>query len=677
MTIKNKKTAGVRRPTMSWQKILFCLSVFCLSIVGSAQTDPQVKTAEEDSVFVNKLIQKSKEYFTDSPAKAIALATQAKTIAEKIHFEKGQAYALKNIGITYYFQGKYLEALDYYQQSLKFFKEINDNIGIANMYNNIGVVYYDQSDDVKALENYLQSLKFAELSGDKLRILSALNNVGGVYTNKPATYDKALQYYLMALPVCEQLGKKDELGAISVNIGFIYAEKHDDAKAMIYFNKALKNYGNSEGSLNAYNAMGKLYTSEGKFDKALQNHNQALALAEKLNLKLSIVKSLMGLGNVYVKKGEYKNAIVYYKKAEVPALDIRANLELKELYQQMSMSYANSADYGNAFKYQSLFSNIKDTLYNIDNDKKLGSLQFDFDLQKKQGEINLLTKDKALNELQIKRQKFARNAFAGGLTLVFLIAILIFRNYREKVKTNRILDQQKIQIEHLLLNILPSEVAKELQVNGQATPRNYESVAVMFTDFKSFTTHADKLTPQELVQELNKCFIAFDNIIEKYNLEKIKTIGDSYMCAGGIPTPGEQPAYNMIKASLEIQDYIIQNNMRRIEVGQEPWDLRIGIHVGPVVAGVVGKKKYAYDIWGSTVNIASRMESNGAPGQVNISADTYEMVKNEFTCSYRGKIYAKNVGEIDMYFVERETGPIINIPHENISSAENAAPLLN
>ena len=330
---------------------------------------------------------------------------------------------------------------------------------------------------------------------------------------------------------------------------------------------------------------------------------------------------------------------------------------MKDIYQGMAVAYAKTADYKKAFKYQTLYADVKDTLYNIETDKKLGKLQFEFDLQKKQGEINLLTKDKALQEADLRRQKLVKNAFAAGLGLVFLIALLIFRNYREKVKTNKILDQQKDEIEHLLLNILPAEVAKELQLNGQATPRNFESVSVMFTDFKSFTVIADKMTPQDLVEELNKCFIAFDHIIGKYNLEKIKTIGDAYMCAGGIPSPDNRHAYNMVRASLEIQEYIIENNKRKLEAGLEAWDLRLGLHVGPIVAGVVGKRKYAYDIWGSTVNIASRMESNGEPGRVNISATTYELIKDEFECSYRGKIYAKNVGDIDMYFVEREIAP--------------------
>ena len=145
-------------------------------------------------------------------------------------------------------------------------------------------------------------------------------------------------------------------------------------------------------------------------------------------------------------------------------------LNLKDIYEGLSKSYANSGDYRNAFKYQSLFSNFKDTMYNIANDKKLGSLQFDFDLQKKEGQISLLTKDKALQDAELRSQKLAKNAFAAGLGLVMLIAVLIFRNYREKVKTNKILDYQKVQIENLLLNILPAEVAKELQLYGQASP---------------------------------------------------------------------------------------------------------------------------------------------------------------------------------------------------------------
>ena len=657
---------------MKLKRIFFCIYIFSVSLYGLTQTKAQGTAGEGDTLLVNTLLQQSREYFTNDPEKAISLAIQAKNFAEKIKFPRGEAYALKNIGIVYYFQGKHLEALDNYTQSLKMFEAIKDNSGIANLYSNIGVVYYDRGDDAKALENYLQSLKFSELAGDKFRILIALNNVGGVYYMKPSTYDKALEYYLKAMQLSEELNKKEELGAICVNIGKIYFDKNEDEKALFYFNKSLKAYGNSEGSLNAYNGLGKLYKKESKYDLASQSHNQALAIAEKLNNKISIVQSLMGVGNVYKDQGNNRAALLFFKKAEIPALEIQANHEIKDLYQEMASAYAKTGDYSNAFKYQTLFSNIKDTLYNIDTDKKLGTLQFDFDLQKKQSEINLLTKDNALNELELKRQKFAKTALGSGLVLVFFITLLIFRNYRNKVKVNKILDSQKVQIENLLLNILPAEVAAELQSKGQATPQYYDSASVLFSDFVGFTRIADKLSPQEVVAELSECFMAFDEIMEKYKLEKIKTIGDSYMCAGGIPVKNDDHPISIVKASLEIQQYMRSKNDKRRMMGQSPWELRIGIHTGPVVAGVVGKNKYAYDIWGSTVNIASRMESNGEPGKVNISSATYDLINEKYNCIYRGKIFAKNVGEIDMYFVDHEKAEVTD--YENKLSIVSKQP---
>lgn len=213
---------------------------------------------------------------------------------------------------------------------------------------------------------------------------------------------------------------------------------------------------------------------------------------------------------------------------------------------------------------------------------------------------------------------------------------------------------QKVEIEKLLLNILPSETAQELKEKGYATPHFYDSATMLFTDFIGFTKIAEGLSPQDLVSELNACFVAFDEIIERHSLEKIKTIGDAYMCAGGLPVPNSTHALDAVRAALEIQQYIQQFNINQQARGLAPWDIRIGLHTGPVVAGVVGRKKFAYDVWGDAVNIASRMESCGEAGRVNISQATYSMVKDHFACTYRGKVSAKNKGEVDMYFVEGE-----------------------
>jgi adenylate cyclase len=626
------------------QFYLLLILVAITSGVLAQQDDPAFS---EDTATVNRLLQTSKEKFSTSPDSSVIIATQALDIAEKIEYEKGKALALKNIGNGYYFQGKNVEALDYWNQSLALYEKLKDETGISNLLNNIGSLYSDQGDDPKALDYALRSLSIAEKLGDKLRILSALNTVASTYYSKEQTKDKALDYLLRALPLCEELGDTESFGFIAENIGVIYYEKGDYTKALEYYQKALPALNDNQNAPFAYNGIGKVYRKQGKIDEALKYHNQALTLAEKLDVKIRIVESLEEIANVYVEKRDYKTALGYYKKAETLAIELKSNPLLKDLYLEIAGVYEKTGDYKNAYAYQTNLGQIKDSLFNETTERKLGALQFEFDLTKKQNEISL-------QAVSIKKQKFAKNAFMIGLVLAFIIASLIFRSYRIKAKTHKILDKQKNEIEGLLLNILPKEVAGELQRTGHATPRHYDSVSVMFTDFKSFTVIADNMSPKELVEELDACFIAFDGIIEKYNLEKIKTIGDSYMCAGGIPVEDETHVLKMVKAGLEIQEYITDYNQRRREKGQEPWNIRIGIHVGPIVAGVVGKKKYAYDIWGSTVNIASRMESNGEPGKVNISSATYELIKDYYECSHRGKISAKNIGEIDMYFIEYE-----------------------
>jgi class 3 adenylate cyclase len=205
----------------------------------------------------------------------------------------------------------------------------------------------------------------------------------------------------------------------------------------------------------------------------------------------------------------------------------------------------------------------------------------------------------------------------------------------------------------LLLNILPLETAQELKETGHAKPVYYKLISVLFTDFKGFTNIAEKMNPQDVIQNLNTCFLAFDEICEKYNLEKIKTIGDAYMCAGGLPIANQTNPFDIVKAGLEMQAWMANWKAEKEKKGEQAWELRLGIHSGEAIAGVIGKNKFAYDIWGDTVNLASRMESSGEIGKVNISEATYNLVKDKFHCVYRGEIQAKNKGEVKMYFVEK------------------------
>lgn len=638
-------------------KRILIVGGFCSIFLFVFCTVEAQKPKLSDTIRVDALLEKSKGLIGNSPDSSIFFSSQAKELAQKLNYTKGVALALKNIGNAHHTQGNYIEAMQNWRQSMEAYRYINDLVGVSNILNNIGTFYSIQGDFEKALENYFSSLKYAEQTGNKERIASALINIGATFAGKPETYDKALSYYLKALPLTEETGNLNTLAVTTVNIGEVYSLKGNSQQALIYFQKSLKAYQDAKddaGIPYAYNAIANEYRKEKQYANAIQHHKKALNTAEKVNNKLYIIQSLIGLASTTKQEGLLKESLGFYKRAEAIGREIGALNELKDVYEGLSAIYAQMNHYDNAFAYQTLFTNIKDTLYNIATDKKLDRMEFDFSLQKKQGEIDLLTKDKALKDLELMRERQANRAFMIVVALLLLIAFIIYRNYRSKVKINQLLDKQKERIEGLLLNILPGEVAKELQATGKATPKYYTNVSVLFSDFKNFTTLAEHMSPQVLVEELNHCFTAFDAIVRKHGLEKIKTIGDSYMCAGGIPVPNQDHPFRMVKAAIEIQEYILERNKERREKGQQPWEIRIGIHLGPVVAGVVGDFKYAYDIWGSTVNIASRMESNGAPGRINISSALYNFIKEKYACSYRGKIYAKNVGEIDMYFLEKE-----------------------
>jgi len=603
---------------------------------------------------VKTLLEIGQDYLNTSIEDAVAYATQAKDLSGKIGYDEGLADAYRVLGVFYKKWGKYRESLDAYTSSLEIYKKMNDLAGQSRILNNFGSLYGDQGQETKGLEYYFQALKLGEQANDTPRIVTTLNNIGNIYLNKPNTYDKALEYFLRALPLANKIKDYDIIGTVTVNIGELYMNQSKYDSALIYFRQSLAAFEVTGDVSFTLNDIGKLYEKQKNYDSALSYHQRALAIATNLGAKEDMTGSQLGIAQAYYSEGKIRAALSAYQKAEDIAKSLDSKFQLKESYQGLAACYASLNDYDNAFKYQTLLLGIKDSIYNRETDQKLARLDFTFQMDKKQSEINLLTKDKELQESNLRRQKIARNAVTGGLVLAFIIAFILYRGYRNKVKTNKILDQQKEQIENLVLNILPSEVAQELKLHGYAKPKYFDLVSVLFTDFKGFTKIADELSPHEVVTELNECFIAFDEIIGKYGLEKIKTIGDAYMCAGGIPTPNYEHPLKIVQASMEIRDYIKRRNEIRISMGLPAWELRIGIHVGPIVAGVVGRKKYAYDIWGSTVNIASRMESNGEAGNVNVSASVYNYIKDQYQCTYRGKIYAKNIGEIDMYFVEHE-----------------------
>jgi class 3 adenylate cyclase len=462
-------------------------------------------------------------------------------------------------------------------------------------------------------------------------------------------YDKALNYYQQLEFYLDRIEDPKIESAYLLGIGEVYSLKDEHQMALDYYLKALKSTKGTPAYAHNLTMIGKEEYELGSRELAIKYYDSAYTIATKDNLPLDLVQTRLAMGRIYMNE-DPKKAIEIYEEGAFIAKSMALNEDLKDIYEGMSEAYLNLGDYKNAYVYQEEFLKLKDSIFNIETDDKIRGLQFDFDLQKKEDEIGLLEKEAQIQELQEKRQKTITWAVSILLFFIGLLALGQYRRYKFTKETNKIIANEKERSDNLLLNILPEETAQELKDHGKVKAKRYEKVTVLFTDFVGFTSYSQDLEPEELVASVDHYFSKFDEIVERHGLEKIKTIGDAYMCAGGIPEPDEGHVVKIIEVAFEFISFL-NDSKSGMKESITPFDVRIGLNTGPVVAGVVGTKKFAYDIWGDTVNVASRMESNSEPGRINISEYTYELIKDKFDCEYRGEIKVKNHGKMKMYFV--------------------------
>ncbi len=477
-----------------------------------------------------------------------------------------------------------------------------ENDGISNMA--IADVYAGLDNFDSAQKYYNKAIALLRKGEDSIAIASALLNAGDTYFNNEK-YDKALAYFEESGHIFNELNYTVGIAYNLGNVGMVYAEQGKDALAE-------------------------------------KNMNEAIIVLEKTKDYYPISVYLTYMSDIYLRKGNFSQALKYAKRS----FDLAEKYGLKEQISDASLKLSELYDDNGNFEasntYLKNFYIYRDSVLNIESIEHMADLRTDFEVSQKQTEVDLLMEKQ-------RNQKITVIATMVALALIMVLAGGLFRRNRFIQKTTAIIKNEKERSDNLLLNILPEETARELKDKGKVIPKKFDSVTVMFTDFRAFTKYSQYLTPELLVKSVDYHFSKFDAIMEKYGLEKIKTMGDAYMCAGGLPFPCEDHAEKMLHAAFEIIEFI--DNIKNDEVRDiSRFDIRIGIHTGPVVAGVVGTKKFAYDIWGDTVNIASRMESNSDPGRINVSEITYELIKDKFDCEFRGEIQAKNKGMMKMYF---------------------------
>jgi len=590
-------------------KYIFLLLIFCTGPKLYAQKQGQErldsllavlpKLTEEDTSRAALLIDISYTYKNTDPSKGIKYGKEGLQLAEQLNWKKGMAKGNNCLGNNYKASSDYPAALKHYLEALKIYEAIDEQKSIPIIMMNIGTVYWPMHEYARSLEYYEKALPLATKLGNKKLCGLLYGNISVVYAEQ-GDYRHSTEYNKKALKIFEELDDRADLAWITENLGSDHAKAGDPEAAITYYEKAL------------------VMTRE------LNDRKDEASVLECIGLAY---RDMARSAGVAARNRYLQQSITYFNKAKDILTEINDLDYLRTSYYDLSTTMEQMGDHKQALENYKKYAALNDSVFSTDNRLAIAKLS----TQKAEMDSEQQVK---INRILNSRRKKEISVLAGGMLLLLVITGFVFRERRRSDK--------------LLLNILPSEVASELKHKGSAEAKYYNNVTVLFTDFVNFTALSEKMQPQQLVDELHDCFKAFDAIITKHGIEKIKTVGDAYLAVAGLPVANTKHAYNMVSAALEIRDFITERNRR----GNTSFEVRIGINSGSVVAGIVGVKKFAYDIWGDTVNTAARMEQHSEPGKVNISQDTYELVKDQFTCTHRGDIEAKNKGRLHMYFVE-------------------------
>jgi class 3 adenylate cyclase len=520
----------------------------------------------------------------------ISLSRQSKNDDYLFHgyFQKGNKKRLL---------GDLEEALDAYFKSAEVSRKANFISREGSAYGAVADIYASSKNHKNAMLYYRKAIATLRQSDDSIALASAILNAGDAFL-KNKIYDSALLHF-------------KEAGIIFQNVNYLIGQAYSLGNA------------------------GMVYASTGDNSLAEKNINEAIPILEKSGDFYPICVYLISMSDIYLEKGDQHTAMNYAmrslrlaEKYELKDQISEANLKLSQLYEKAGNTEASLAYY----KKHILF---RDSVNNIRSVQKMADLRTDYEVSQKQIEVDLLNQ-------QRRNQRIILISLFIILGLAAIILATLYWYYRT-------ISREKKRSESLLLNILPAETARELKQNGKVDAVRFDQVTVLFTDFVQFTRVAEQVEPEQLVKSIDFYFKGFDEITTEYGLEKIKTVGDSYMCACGLPTENPAHARNVIMAAKEMIK-LVDNKLGSVD-GLSHFEVRIGVHTGPVVAGIVGIKKWQYDIWGDTVNIASRMESKSEPGRINLSETTWLQIKDEFPCEYRGEIEVKNRGPLKMYFL--------------------------
>ena len=594
--------------------------------------------------------------FNTDPDSALILARELLQFSTAADLNVLTVDAWKLIGYILFRMGNYPEALSSYREGLKLAERIKDKHGTASILLRTGFVYHDNDNLVQALKYYERSQQLFEELGDTSGLSSVFNEFGSIYRSR-GEYEKALEYYQKGLQFHEDLNQGKSSAAMLLNIGLLYLNQENYDQASDHIQRALsldREKGDKLGIASGLAAMGSVFLEQEKFPQALEQLEQSLEISREIKDIQGASATLLTLCEYYLDEGKFLIATKYAKESLGLSQSLGDLGGQQAACENLYWIYKELKNWQQSLYYHEQMLRFEDSIQSEATSSKLQQMAFARQIMADSlAQVEKDLKIEIAHQEEVRKKDKNRNIVLGGGLFFLLLSVGLYSRWNYVKKSKAIIEKEKERSENLLLNILPAEIAEELKINGHAAARDFDLVSILFTDFKGFTEKSAQLSAAELLEELNHCFKEFDLICEKYQIEKIKTIGDAYMAAGGLPLPAADAASRTVLAALEMQDYIQGRHRMQSEKNKVGFQMRVGIHTGPVVAGIVGVKKFQYDIWGDTVNTAARMETAGEIGKVNISQDTYEAIVNDtqFEFTSRGMISVKGKGSLQMWFV--------------------------
>ncbi|MCB0758475.1 MAG: tetratricopeptide repeat protein [Flavobacteriales bacterium] len=537
-----------------------------------------------------------------------------------------------------------------------------DQRAIGRLLRRKAVLFQLLGENDRALTVLYQALEVEKGRGEDLGLAEVLNHIGAIQ-HFQKNYEKAGDYYRRSGEIYQRLGLQRETAKYWNNMGSLYEDRGQPQNALVFHKHGLRIWETLQdtGWIGISDMhLGICQQQLGNWDSARTYLEASIRNLTGRNSELQLAVVYIIYGNNEISAGHPRLALRYCRMGLAMAEARHAKPFEQQACECLSKAYGALGDDGRALAMFRRSVALKDTLFGEARVQEMTRVEMDHEFAQREL-ADSLTRAKQQVEEELRHQgevaseREGRNiAIFSGVAVLVLAGGLWSRLRHMRLSSARI-QRERERSERLLLNILPASVAQELKDKGTAMARDYPGATILFSDFKDFTRISASMSAQALVEELDTCFKAFDRIITAKGIEKIKTIGDAYMCVGGLPDPTSTDPTGVVSAALEMQAYIAARKAAREKTGLPAFEMRVGIHTGSVVAGIVGMKKFAYDIWGDAVNTASAMESAGEAGKVNISEATFQCVKDEpgFVFTPRGKVQAKGKGEMEMYFVER------------------------